>query len=186
MLVAGAMEREVSTLQSLLKCDCLFLVTGVGTSKTERSLHQYFRSKLPSCLIFTGNAGQLDPTLQLGQVVLPEEWCLEDGSCFRVNRGLAERLRKQNWKFSRRGITVSTPVLRKKSRLSLHERWGAQICDMESAAAIKVALAYGVPCLAPKIVSDTADSGIRAFWSRFEEHMMELAGYLDRLITLIG
>lgn len=186
MLVASAMGREVSTLQSLLKRDCFFLATGVGTDKTERKLRQCFRSKLPSFLIFTGNAGQLDPTVQLGQVILPEEWCLEDGSCFRVNRELAERLREQNWKFSRRGMTVSTPVLRKESRLSLHERWGAQICDMESAAAMKVALAYGVPCLAPKIVSDTRDSGIRAFWSRFEEHMMELAGYLDRLITLLG
>ena len=91
-----------------------------------------------------------------------------------------------DWEIEGCGLTVSTAVLRAKSRLALYRKFGARICDMESAIALQVASRYGIPCLAPKIVSDTAPSGIGAFWREFDSHMDQLAKYLDQLIAAIN
>ena len=90
------------------------------------------------------------------------------------------------WEIEGCGLTLSTAVLRTKSRLALYRKFGARICDMESVFALQVASRYGVPCLAPKIVSDTAQSGISAFWREFDSNMDQLAKYLDKLVAALG
>jgi nucleoside phosphorylase len=42
-----------------------------------------------------------------------------------------------------------------------------------------------VPCLAPKAVCDTADSGIRGFWTEFDNVMQRLAVYVAGLIEIL-
>ena len=186
LLVACALKQESTALQGRLQVDCRFLVTGLGAHRTRKSLESTFQSEPPSLLIFTGTAGQLDPSLGLGQVVFPEEWCLKDGSCFPADADLTSMLREgDGWEIEGRGLTVSTAVLRAKSRLALYRKFGARICDMESAFALQVASRYGVPCLAPKIVSDTAQSGMSIFWREFDSNMDQLAKYLDNLIASI-
>lgn len=186
LLIACALKKESSALRRRLQLDCQFLGTGLGAERTKRSLEIAFQSQLPSLFIFTGTAGQLDPSLKIGEVILPEEWCLEDGSCFRTDPGVRAMLKKSgDWGISGRGLTVSTPVLRGKSRLKLYRKYGARICDMESAIALQVAGQYAVPCLAPKIVSDTVDSGLSAFWKSFDRNMDELARYLENLLKLV-
>ena len=186
LLVACALKQESTALQGRLQVDCRFLVTGLGAHRTRKSLESAFQSEPPSLLIFTGTAGQLDPSLGLGQVVFPQEWCLKDGSCFPADAELTSLLREgDGWEIEGCGLTVSTAVLRAKSRLALYRKFGARICDMESAFALQVASRYGVPCLAPKIVSDTAQSGISVFWREFDSNMDQLAKYLDNLIASI-
>ena len=183
LLIACALKRESNALQERLQVDCRFLVTGLGAHRTGNSLEEMCQSEPPSLLIFTGTAGQLDPSLEMGQVIFPQKWCLEDGSCFSADVQLTSQLRdRDGWEIEGCGLTVSTAVLRAKSRLALYRKSGARICDMESAVALEVASRHGVPCLAPKIVSDTAQSGIRAFWSEFDTNMDQLAKVLDRLI----
>ncbi len=187
LLIACALKQEATALQGRLQVDCHFSVTGLGSRRTRRSLENTFQSKLPSLLIFTGTAGQLDPSLEIGQVVFPQKWCLKDGSCFPADAELTSMLREEDgWEIEGCGLTVSSPVLRAKSRLALYQKLGARICDMESAIALQVASQYGVPCLAPKIVSDTAQSGISAFWKEFDSNMDQLAKYLDRLVACLG
>ncbi len=174
-------------MQERLQVDCRFLVTGLGAHRTRKSLEVTLQSELPSLLIFTGTAGQLDPILRIGQVVFPQEWCLEDGSCFPADAELTSILRDgDGWEIEGRGLTVATAVVRARSRRALYGKSGARICDMESAIALQVASRHGVPCLAPKIVSDTAQSGISAFWREFDSNMDQLAKYLDRLIASLG
>lgn len=174
-------------MQGRLQVDCRFLVTGLGAHRTRKSLEGVFQSGPPSLLIFTGTAGQLDPSLGLGQVVFPQEWCLKDGSCFPADAELTSLLREgDGLEIEGCGLTVSTAVLRAKSRLALYRKFGARICDMESAFALQVASRYSVPCLAPKIVSDTAQSGISAFWREFDGNMDQLAKYLDKLVASLG
>ncbi len=123
----------------------------------------------------------------MGQVVFPEEWCLEDGSCFPADAELTAMLRQgDGWEIEGCGLTVSTAVLRAKSRLVLYRKFGARICDMESAIALQVASKHRVPCIAPKIVSDTAQSDIGAFWREFDRNMDQLAQYLEKLLASLG
>ena len=187
LLIACALKQESTALRERLQVGCRFLVTGLGAHRTQRSLETTFQSEPPSLLIFTGTAGQLDPSLRIGQVIFPQQWCLEDGSCFPADAELTSMLRDGGgWEIEGRGLTVSTAVLRAKSRLALYRKYGARICDMESAIALQVASRHGVPCLALKIVSDTAQSGISAFWSEFDSNMDQLAKYLDRLVACLG
>jgi len=187
LLIACALRQVSTALQDRLQVDCRFLVTGLGAHRTRKSLETTFQSKSPSLLIFTGTAGQLDPSLELGQVIFPQKWCLEDGSCFPADAELTSMLREgDGWEIEGSGLTVSTAVLRAKSRLALYRKSGARICDMESAVALEVASRYGVPCLAPKIVSDTAQSGISAFWREFDSNMDQLAKYLEKLVAALG
>ncbi len=187
LLIACALKQESTALQGRLRVDCRFLVTGLGAHRTQRSLETRFQSESPSLLIFTGTAGQLDPSLGLGQVVFPQEWCLKDGSCFPADAELTALLREgDGLEIEGCGLTVSTAVLRAKSRLALYRKFGARICDMESAFALQVASRYSVPCLAPKIVSDTAQSGISAFWREFDSNMDQLAKYLAKLVAALG
>ncbi len=185
LLIACALKKESSALRERLGLDCQFLVTGLGVGRTRQSLEKQFESHIPSLFIFTGTAGQLDPALEVGEVMLPEEWCLEDGSCFPMDAGIISVLRESgNLRVSGRGLTVSTPVVRAKSRRALYQRHGAHICDMESAVAVDLARHYSVPCLAPKIVSDTAGSGLSAFWKNFDRNMDVLARYVEKLVRV--
>jgi nucleoside phosphorylase len=186
LLIACALKRESTALQERLQVNCRFLVTGLGARRTRKSLEETCQSEPPSLLIFTGTAGQLDPSLGMGQVIFPQKWCLEDGSCFSADVQLTSLLRdRDGWEIEGCGLTVSSAVLRAKSRLALYRKCGARICDMESAVALQVASRHGVPCLAPKIVSDTAQSGMSAFWKEFDSNMDQLAKYLDRLIAAL-
>ena len=184
LLIACALKKESSALRGRLGLNCQFLATGLGARRTRQSLQRQFESHVPSLFIFTGTAGQLDPTLAIGEVILPEEWCFEDGSCFPVDVGIVSALRGSG-KISGRGLTVSAPVVRAKSRWDLYRIHGAQICDMESAVALELANNHSVPCLAPKIVSDTAGSGLTAFWKSFDQNMDVLARYVEDLVRSV-
>jgi len=187
LLIACALKKESSALRERLELDCQFLVTGLGARRTERTLQKQFESHVPSLLIFTGTAGQLDPALKMGKVLLPQEWCLEDGACFPIDAGIASALRVSGKvEISGRGLTVSIPVVRAKSRRVLYLEHGAHICDLESAVVLEVARKHSVPCLAPKIVSDTAGSGLSAFWKSFDRNMDILARYVEELVSCVG
>ena len=134
ILIGCALKREMEALQRHLGDKCRYLATGLGCGRTRTTLEKYFEVHCPSLFIFTGTAGQLDPSLDMGEVILTESWCRKDGSLVSADRNLAAWLRGFGWKISGCGLTVSIPVLRKNSRLKLHRKYSARICDMESAA----------------------------------------------------
>jgi nucleoside phosphorylase len=185
VLIACALKKEGRGLRRELAGGGHFLVTGLGVDRTLNALERAFEQEKPSCLVFTGMAGQLDPAVELGDVILPAVWQLESGTSFAVQAELAGQLRSAGWEVDGIGITVSIPVVSRRKRLSLHEKTGARVCDMESAAAMMIAASYGVPCLAPKVVSDTADSGLLAFYRHFDHNLEVLARYLTRLLKTL-
>lgn len=181
VVIGCALKKEAGILREHLDWDCEFLVTGLGARRTEASLDEYFEIRRPSLFIFTGTAGQLDPDLKMGTVVFPETWCLEDGSCFSADRRAVEALRGKGLQIAGRGLTVPQPVVRKQSRHELHDRHQASICDMEAAFALKVAAHYGVPSVAPKVVSDVAGAALVSYWTNFDANMTKLGHYLNVL-----
>jgi nucleoside phosphorylase len=185
LLIACALKKEERGLRGRMTRQCNWLVTGLGVDRTLRTLERTFDEWKPSCMIFTGMAGQLDPSIQLGEVVLPEEWELESGTSFSVDPRLAKRLRGLEMEIRGKGLTVSAPVVSRKKRMNFHKRTGALICDMESAGAMMIAASYDIPCLAPKVVSDTAESGLFAFYRHFDQNICRLAEYLERLIPSV-
>jgi nucleoside phosphorylase len=191
LFVACALKKETLTLKSLLgerserHNPIGYLVTGVGAGRTEGRLPGLLAAAKPSVLIFTGTAGQLDPSLAVGDVGSPECWITEDGEVQTVSLGLADSLRGSELAVCGKGLTVRRAVLSAERRRELWEKTGARICDMEAAAALKVAASRNIPCLAPKVVSDEGDFSPFAFWSNLDANLARLAAYLRKLLEAI-
>ena len=183
-VVACAMKKESKILQERLVTRCTHLVTGLGMNRTRATLESYFRTHRPSILVFTGTAGQLDPGLKMGDVVFPKRWCLQTGGCFESDPALVDFLRNHRVRISGAGVTVRVPVIKKQDRERLYRSQGASICDMESAAVLETALSHGVPAVAPKVVSDTAETGILGFRREFEANLIRLSHYLEGLLRI--
>ena len=184
-VVACAMKKESKILRERLGTRCAHLVTGLGMNRTRATLESYLRTRSPSILVFTGTAGQLDPGLRMGDVVFPERWCLQTGGCFESDPALVAFLRERGVRISGAGVTVRIPVIKKQDRERLFRSRGASICDMESAAVLELARSHGVPAVAPKVVSDTAETGILGFRREFEANVTRLSRYLDGLLRIV-
>jgi nucleoside phosphorylase len=183
LLLACALKKEAKALTKELKADYPVLVTGLGTDRTLKTLEESFDKRKPSLLLFSGMAGQLSPEIKLGEFIFPAVWRLETGTEFRVMDALRDPLAERGWQIGGAGVTVRKPVVRGVQRRRLHGETGALICDMECAAAMMIAETYGVPCLAPKVVSDTAESGMLAFYRHFGKNIETLGKRLQELIA---
>lgn len=183
ILVACALRRETDSVRAVLPSSLDFLTTGIGSRQASKVLARRLQRFRPSALLFTGTAGQLDPTCSMGTVVCPETWMIEDQrDPTRVSEELLGPLRERGWVIGGSGLTVSLPVLRASSRLALFERTGAPICDMEAGAALQVAHSLGIPALAVKVVSDGGDCTFIDFYRNLNRNLQALGIYLQRLV----
>lgn len=182
VLVACALKKEAEGLRENIESDYRSLVTGLGSDRTMKCLEKTFDRKPPPLMIFTGMAGQLHPDLELAEFIFPVSWQFESGTSFSSDATLIECLRQKGWEIQGVGVTVRRPVVREKARLKLHRKTGGLICDMESAAALMVATAFSVPCLCPKLISDTPDSGMLAFYRYFDRNIKLLAERIEVLL----
>ena len=182
LLLACALKKETRGLEKVLGTSLPLITTGLGSDRTVRSLEAILEQQKPSFLLFTGMAGQLDPEIGLGEIVTPAEWRLESGTAFRIRADLISYLETIGWKVSGLGLTVRVPVIKRARRLKLSQESGASICDMESAAVLMVASHYGIPSLSVKLVSDTAGSGMLAFYRNFDRNILALGEALRDLI----
>lgn len=181
-LIACALKKEAQALREHLTTNSTLISTGLGTDRTLRSLQRHFERSKPSLVIFTGMAGQLDPTLDLGDLVIPECWRFETGNEFEVSPPLVEGLRSKGWDIGGRGVTVRVPIVRQAHRLRIFQETGARICDMESAAVLMICRSFELPCVCAKVISDTADSGMLAFYRHFQRNVQILGEKIDQLV----
>ena len=180
--IACPMSKEAAALRVGLSERYQVLATGLGIKRTVPSLLRLFQVEKPSLLLFTGSAGQLDPSLKMGDVVMPAAWCFQDGPCFDCDPASIARLRALGRPVVERGLTLDQAVLKADRRKALHDGSGAAIYDTVTAAALRVCQTSGVPCLAPKIVASTVQSGLLTFWGNLERNIQPLA---DALLGLI-
>ncbi|MFB3902937.1 MAG: hypothetical protein ACE15E_05745 [Acidobacteriota bacterium] len=182
ILVACALRRETDSVRAVLPGSLDFVTTGIGNRQAGKVLARRLPHLRPSVLVFTGTAGQLDPSCPMGTVVCPETWMIEERGSTRVSEQLLGPLRARGWEIKGSGLTLSLPVLRSASRLELFQRTGAPICDMEAGVALQVAESLGIPALAAKVVSDTGDCTFIDFYRNLNRNLQALGVYLQRLV----
>ncbi len=179
------MNKEAEALQRCVGSSVEVMAAGVGVRRSVPSLLRVFREARPSLLIFTGSASQLDMTLHMSDIVMPREWCFENGRCAACDAGLLKRVQSRGWPTVACGISLDRPVLKAAQRQSLFETTGGVVYDSASAAVLRAAHTEGVPFLAPKIVSHTVGSGLTAFWNQLDRNIAPLGEYLSKLLELI-
>ncbi|MFQ5740129.1 MAG: hypothetical protein ACE5JX_14075 [Acidobacteriota bacterium] len=182
ILIASPMRKEAAALKGLLEGTYEVVGTGLGIDRTVPFLLKRFRLERPSLLIFSGSANSLDVGLEMGDIVFPRNWCIQQGPCFESDRQLIDSLVERGWNIGGMGLTVPHSLLSPRQRGALYQSTGACIYDTVTAAVLRLAETSSVPCLTPKIVATTARSGIMTFWTRLENHLEPLAEYLLRLV----
>lgn len=166
-----------------------FLTGGMGIPRSAATLRQYLGGIRPRSILFTGTAGQLDPGLPMGTVVSPRVCTDLNGKQFSNDLGILpsrEIARIEDWVIVDKGLTVARPVATRRQRLQLFRETGAAICDMESTGILEVAYEQRIYSLVVKVVSDTAESGLKAYWVHFRRNMETLAATLSRITPLLA
>lgn len=183
--IACPMRKEAEALSECLGPRQEVVASGLGIKRTLPFLLKRFRSEPPALLIFTGSASQLDLSLEMGDVVLPERWQIENGPSFSCHGPTIEILRAAGFATCELGISLSQPVMKAGQRQQLLEETRASIYDSVTAAVLRVAETSEVPCIAPKIVAGTVKSGLMTFWSDLDHHIDPLASYLHKTIEVL-
>jgi len=131
---AGRRFRFYERDQTVLVCG------GIGNEPARRATEAIIALHQPVLIYSAGFAGALDPTLQVGDVILPRRVVnAADGSS--VDTGQGE------------GASAAGPEQKKR----LADSYGAQAVDMEAAAVARAAEARGVRFAAVKAISDERD-----------------------------
>ena len=101
-------------------------------------------------------AGGLDPSLQAGAILLPQEILGADGRMHECSPRWRGRLSATVTALSGRLVTSAKSVGSVEDKAQLFRATGAVAVDMESAAVAEVADQHGLPFVAVRVVVDSA------------------------------
>ena len=139
-VIAGRLgEREVMIVHA-----------GMGMASATARLGNFLEAHAPSVLIAAGFGGGLAGDLKVGDIVIGRNF--SDGSLLAAVGSLAARTG---------GLVTTREVIEsalKKKDLARHT--GAIVADMETAAIYRLCNARGIPVLAVRAISDTADQDL--------------------------
>ena len=149
--------------------EILVLVGGVGIRKARNAAANLIHSRRPDLILSAGFAGGLDPSLSLGDAVIPSVIIDQSGACIDAPRDMHAKL-LQAHPGAVSGSILTTPrfIPDESEKKDLFYRYDALAVDMESMAVAGEAKAHGVPHLALRVISDTAD-----------QTLPSLSGFLD-------
>ena len=147
VLIACPMRKEAEALQECIGNSVEVTATGVGVKRSVPFLLRVFRETRPSLLIFTGSASQLDLSLHMGDIVVPREWCFENGRCTACDAGLLKGVQSSGWPTVARGVSLDRPVLKATQRKRLFESTGGAVYDSVSAAVLRAAHTEGMSAI---------------------------------------
>lgn len=161
------------------------IVSGTGPTHAHNAAARLLEHKVDA-LVSWGCAAALAPTLNAGDLVLPQQILAPDGSRHAVCPEWHERVRKTLTPMS----LVSTDLLlgnpeivaNTAEKQKLHTTKGAVAVDMESAAVASVATTQGLPFLAVRAIADSADMNLPnsvtvAVDNRGDINLPKLLGY---------
>jgi adenosylhomocysteine nucleosidase len=157
--VIFALDREAAPFRKLAKQHRLpvrILVSGVGRDAAIRAMESVGDASL---VISAGFCGALNPALRIGDIaVCPfsgEAEALRSGA-----RDLASALGSEDSASPLNLITVDHLVATPDAKRRLRIETGADVVDMEAEHVRAVCVERGIPFLAVKAVSDTADAAL--------------------------
>lgn len=129
---------------------------GVGPASARRSLWEFFDGQFHErvqTLISTGFAGGLDPQLEIGNLVIAENF--SDRTLLEKSRAAgAERL------FYGKLASQENAAETVEQKALLARQTGAIAVDMETKSVSEVCAQFGVPMLSVRAVSDTASQSL--------------------------
>jgi adenosylhomocysteine nucleosidase len=141
-------EYDGSSFKFFEKDGNVVVCGGVGAEAAGRATEAAINLHHPTLVISAGFAGALDPSLQVGQALMPRH-VIDAGDASRSDAG------------GREGVLItfdSVADVEQKARFA--KAFGAHAIDMEAAAVARSAQAHGVKFLACKVISDSSDSAL--------------------------
>lgn len=190
--------------------EIIFGVTGVGKSLTAAAVQKFLSEYDCSSCLFIGIAGAINPSYQIGDMVLAKDtaqWDL-DATPFSFLRGQIPYTKHRILPSDRglleialsytpsecaihvgRMLTGDTFLTRveKQQRDFLRTELEGDAADMETASAALVAYLQNVPFLAYKVISDQVDGVVPKNFSRFirraSDRLLELTRHIIRTVS---
>ena len=181
---SGALKKSISIREqkryqdscfisgTLLNKETLFVQTGVGPRRAKSAAQLILNHYHPSYIILLGAAGAVDPSLQVGDTVIINKILRKAGPIHHTQNNLIEHTFPCHPGLSRIAyhsitqsnmaplwgncLTTERFVHLKAKKAWIHETFGVQVIEMESAAMAKIFSPAGVPFINIRIVSDTA------------------------------
>jgi adenosylhomocysteine nucleosidase len=130
--------------------------TGVGEKSCRAQIGNFLRQQQPKYLISTGFAGALDEELQIGSLLLSENFSSPE---LLESPQLAF---SDNALFMGKLVTAPEVIDSKSERARLAAESGAAAVDMETAFIAQACATHRVPMLSLRVVSDTPSSPLPA------------------------
>lgn len=164
VLRSGAGEIAAAAATQLLICACgVDMVANfgvVGALTEEASTHRLCAVK--SVVHYQFDTSQADGSAPGRYYELPDVYIPTDETLLRAAMERVSALRAVVCASGDRFVGSS------EERIALHERFGADICEMEAAGIALTAHRCGVPCLLIKMVSDGLHGGAEEFYREFQ------------------
>jgi adenosylhomocysteine nucleosidase len=151
--------------------DVAIFHTGVGRTACGRSMEQFLNTIRPTVLISSGFAGGVSEDLQVGDLVVAENFSdrnlaarLMEGGAPATPLPAPDRLKASSQELappSKAGIriaklvTVDSMVDSAAERHELVQRHAADAIDMETEVIAQACLTFGVPMLSLRVISDS-------------------------------
>lgn len=155
-----------------------FLKTGVGPARAAKSLEQALGSLTPDFLLVAGYAGALDGRFRIGDLIAATHAQLLGGDADQNEASddatplsdieiLPDLMNNSDLTLQRGGILTSDrligdPLVKRR----LHEKYGASMVDMETAALARIAHSRGIPLACIRAISDVATDDLLAPFSK--------------------
>jgi adenosylhomocysteine nucleosidase len=114
------------------ECSVTVIHTGIGPVAAERAIEAVIESEKPCQVISAGFAGGLDPALRVGDTLASDS----PGSLI---------------------LSRSTPIESPEEKVAAFRETGARMVDMETAVIAAACATAGIPLVAVRAVSDSAD-----------------------------
>ena len=129
---------------------------GGGTPEGANDAAEQLVKQGVSALVSFGFAGALDPAMRAGSVIVPGS-ILFEGTRYAANHTLAERFGGLTAHCLVAGTAIAADVA---SKRRLRATTQADAIDLESGGLARVARAHGLPFVAVRAISDTADQDL--------------------------
>ena len=148
---------------SALQDGSLLVVSGIGFAAASAAARALAMAPVSALMTF-GLAGGLDPTLEAGTVVLPDQVISSSGAHFATCRSWCARLAAEvgstRWAVGGKLLSSALPLDSPSKKKAAFEEAGAVAVDMESAAVAAIAAAHQLPFVALRVIVDTASDGL--------------------------